>query len=81
MLQLWLCTDRKRNTARMLDEVAGLAAQEQGGLLLLVPEQFSHMMERRLCADADRPGRTSACHVACGAAGAGQTENLRDLRP
>ena len=50
MLQLWLCTERKRNTARMLDEVAGLAAQEQGGLLLLVPEQFSHMMERRLCA-------------------------------
>ena len=34
----------------MLDELAGLAAQEQGGLLLLVPEQFSHMMERRLCA-------------------------------
>lgn len=49
MLQLWLCADRRENTARMLGEVARNASQKRSGQLLLVPEQFSHMMERRLC--------------------------------
>lgn len=55
MLQLWLCADRRENTARMLGEVALQASQKRGGLLLLVPEQFSHMMERRLCACGGAP--------------------------
>lgn len=50
MLKLWLCTDRKQNTARMLDEIVAHAEKGCGGQLLLVPEQFSHMMERKLCA-------------------------------
>lgn len=50
MLQLWLSTDRKKNTQRMLEEIAARAARGETGMLLIVPEQFSHTMERQLCA-------------------------------
>ena len=50
MLQLWLCTDRKKNTRRMLEEITDRAERGEKGMLLLVPEQFSHTMERQLCA-------------------------------
>ena len=49
MLQLWLCTDRKKNTQRLLEELTARANLGEGGQLLLVPEQFSHTMERMLC--------------------------------
>lgn len=49
MLRLWLCTDRKKNTRRMLEELTARANLGEGGQLLLVPEQFSHTMERMLC--------------------------------
>ena len=43
MLHLWLDADRKRNTRRLLDELCARAAQERKQMILLVPEQFSHM--------------------------------------
>lgn len=46
MLTLCLSTDRKVNTAHLLDEICGNHVQ---GQILLVPEQFSHMAERNLC--------------------------------
>lgn len=49
MLRIWLCTDRKLNTSRMMDEICTLAGQNIGGQLLIVPEQFSHTTERMLC--------------------------------
>lgn len=49
MLHLWLDADRKRNTRRLLDELCARAAQERKQMILLVPEQFSHMAERQLC--------------------------------
>lgn len=49
MLRLWLGTDRKANSARLLQEIAQKAAQGIGGQFLIVPEQFSHMTERALC--------------------------------
>lgn len=49
MLHLWLCTDRKENTARVLETICRQAEAGRGGQLLLVPEQFSHMTERLLC--------------------------------
>ena len=49
MLHIWLCTDRKLNTERILDVIYQSAEGGRGGQILIVPEQFSHMMERRLC--------------------------------
>lgn len=50
MLHLWLCTDRKKNTAGLLDALCARAERGVAGQLWLVPEQFSHMAERQLCA-------------------------------
>lgn len=50
MLQIWLCTDRKVNTQKIMDAICANAKQGHGGQLLIVPEQFSHMAERCLCA-------------------------------
>ena len=49
MLELWLSTDRKVNTSRLLTELCTRAEKDEDGLYLLVPEQFSHSMERTLC--------------------------------
>ncbi len=51
MLHIRLCTDRKRNTEFLLHEICTKAQNGIGNQLLLVPEQFSHMTERRLCAE------------------------------
>lgn len=49
MLRLYFSRDRKQNTETMLSCVCALAHDGVEGQLLLVPEQFSHMAERRLC--------------------------------
>lgn len=49
MLQIWLCPDRKVNTQKIMDTICANAKQGRDGQLLIVPEQFSHMTERRLC--------------------------------
>lgn len=49
MLHLYFSRDRKQNTETMLERVCALARDGVGGQFLLVPEQFSHMAERRLC--------------------------------
>lgn len=49
MLHLWFCTDRKYNSARMLRSLCERASAGERRLVLLVPEQFSHSAERRLC--------------------------------
>lgn len=49
MLRLFLSVDRKRNTQHLFDRVCQEAKQKNAGQLLIVPEQFSHMAERRLC--------------------------------
>lgn len=49
MLILNLSTERKNNTARILDTICDAAQTGVTGQLLVVPEQFSHMAERRLC--------------------------------
>lgn len=49
MLTLQLCTDRKQNTKELLTQVCSNAQNGIDGQLILVPEQFSHAMERRLC--------------------------------
>ncbi len=46
MLRIWLSTDRKLNTKRILDEICTSGRENQ---ILLVPEQFSHMAEKQLC--------------------------------
>ncbi len=49
MLHIWLCSDRKVNTEKILDRICANAECGRGGQILIVPEQFSHMTERRLC--------------------------------
>lgn len=49
MLRLWLDTERKENSTRILREICDRAAAGEKQLFLLVPEQFSHMAERALC--------------------------------
>ena len=44
MLELWLSTDRKVNTSRLLTELCTRAEKDEDGLYLLVPEQFSHFI-------------------------------------
>ena len=46
MLRLCLSTDRKANSAMLLHE---LCEKKKPGQILLVPEQFSHTAERKLC--------------------------------
>lgn len=50
MLRLWLSTDRRENSAQLLREITARAKAGQRRMVLLVPEQFSHETERRLCA-------------------------------
>ncbi len=45
MLRIWLSTNRKLNTQRVLQEIC---TNEKTGQILLVPEQFSHMAEKQL---------------------------------
>lgn len=49
MLELFLCTDRKKNTALAILEICRRAAKGQAGQILVTPEQFSHAAERELC--------------------------------
>lgn len=46
MLQLYCSVDRKGNTDRLLREIC---QNRTSGQILLVPEQFSHTFERKLC--------------------------------
>lgn len=46
MLNIWLDTDRKANTRRVLEAVC---AEGDVRRILIVPEQFSHATERALC--------------------------------
>ncbi len=48
MLELYLCTDRKMNTAKALEQLCRTASEKRGGILI-TPEQFSHVAERELC--------------------------------
>lgn len=48
MLELWLSTDRKENTAALLKRVCMPPFDRKR--YLIVPEQFSHALERKLCA-------------------------------
>ncbi len=50
MLRLWLSTDRRENSEQLLRQIAARAKAGQRRMVLLVPEQFSHDTERRLCA-------------------------------
>ena len=49
MLELFLCTDRKKNTVLALERICRAAAEGRGGQILVTPEQFSHAAERELC--------------------------------
>ena len=49
VLEISLCTDRKRNTLQILDRICEQAAGGCGGQILVAPEQFSHAAERLLC--------------------------------
>lgn len=46
MLRLYCSVDRKENTDRLLREIC---QNRTSGQILLVPEQFSHTFERKLC--------------------------------
>jgi ATP-dependent helicase/nuclease subunit B len=50
MLHLLTGSDRVALSARLLDMVCQAAARGEEGQILIVPEQFSHEAERRLCA-------------------------------
>lgn len=55
MLKLILGRAKSGKTAGIMDEIAALAAAEQGGIVLLVPEQYSHEAETELlrrCGDS-----------------------------
>ncbi|MDR0889890.1 MAG: PD-(D/E)XK nuclease family protein [Oscillospiraceae bacterium] len=49
MLHMYLSRDRKENLDYMLASIDSRARDGRGGQILVVPEQFSHNMERRLC--------------------------------
>ncbi len=51
MLRLYLSRDRKENSRRLYAELCAAAQEGKDGQLLIVPEQFSHSAERRLCAE------------------------------
>ena len=58
MLHIRLCTDRKINQKKLLQDLSDCAKREEAGHILIVPEQFSHMTERLLCAyGGDRIGQ------------------------
>lgn len=50
MLKILMGVDWKENRRRLLEGVCARARQGCGGQILLVPDQFSHEMERALCA-------------------------------
>ena len=55
MLKLILGRAKSGKTAGIMDEIASLTAAEQGGIVLLVPEQYSHEAETELlrrCGDS-----------------------------
>lgn len=49
MLHIWMGTDRKKNTALLLETLCRRAETGAEGQLVIVPEQFSHSTERLLC--------------------------------
>ncbi len=58
MLNICLCSDWQVNTQTLLQAVCAEAAQQKAGQILVVPDQFSHEMERALCeAGGDRISR------------------------
>lgn len=58
MLQIRLCTDRKVNQKKLMEDLCGCAERGESGQILIVPEQFSHITERLLCEyGGDRIGR------------------------
>ena len=67
MLHLYFSRDRKQNTEKMLDRVCALAQDGINGQFLLVPEQFSHMAERRLCERGKRFVQACYGHVSTAA--------------
>ena len=46
VLEISLCTDRKRNTLQILDRICEQAAGGCGGQILVAPEQLSHAAGR-----------------------------------
>ena len=49
MLKIIIGRARSGKTARIFDEIRKLTENKTGGILLIVPEQFSHEAERELC--------------------------------
>ncbi len=49
MVRLILGRAGSGKTARVFDEIAGIIRAREGGVVLLVPEQYSHEAERELC--------------------------------
>ena len=49
MLRLIIGTAGTGKTALVTDEIKSLAEQNRGGILFIVPEQYSHEAERELC--------------------------------
>lgn len=49
MLHLYLSKDRKENSRRLYAQVCSAAQGGRDDQLIIVPEQFSHSAERRLC--------------------------------
>lgn len=49
MLHLLIGPDRVSLSALLMEKVCGYVKQAREGLIILVPEQFSHETERRLC--------------------------------
>ncbi len=52
MVRLILGRAGSGKTARVFEEIAADTARHRGGMILLVPEQYSHEAERELCAAA-----------------------------
>ena len=53
MVNLLLGADRVALSRLVMDEVCATAKQGREGQILIVPEQFSHETERRLCRIGD----------------------------
>ena len=49
MVRLILGRAGAGKTARVFDEIAAAVSERREGLVLLVPEQYSHEAERELC--------------------------------
>lgn len=50
MLRLILSADRQRNSQEVIERICAAAKKRVGGQILIVPEQYSHAVERALCA-------------------------------